>query len=279
MVELVVVIGIIVLLIGILMPVIVGVRKRGYDARSRSLMSKISAAAHAYYGDWHAYPGIFSDADILPAGKQKGPPQIPLRGGGGITLNGATSIDASQNLVLSLLGGLWTDWQSRFQYDATIVGKGAASLNAGEVKTYPAYMDAAPGELWDVKVPVPDSGTMLSIPVFADGWPTPKPILYFRARVGGKYIADDTTGTPSGGIDAQYLSNQNAELGLSFPPDTTKNPNAAASGTIYFRSPTLSPNAVGTNVVGSPRGKDAFLLIYSGLDRLWGTPDDSFGAE
>src|SRR5688500_11671252 len=65
LVELLVVIGIIVLLVGILLPVVHGVRKSAYAAASGQQIARLNAAIQAYYGDHKAYPGPLSNDQII----------------------------------------------------------------------------------------------------------------------------------------------------------------------------------------------------------------------
>ena len=74
LVELLVVVGIIALLIGILIPVASGVRKRGYEVRTKALIAKITAGCHAYYNDWRAYPGIIDEPQVATSVRPTPPP-------------------------------------------------------------------------------------------------------------------------------------------------------------------------------------------------------------
>ena len=85
LVELLVVIGILVILMGILFPAVIVIRQRARYFASQAQLSGIANAANDYYMDQKAYPGYFSNADV-------GDPSMESKWTG------------TENLVLSLLG-------------------------------------------------------------------------------------------------------------------------------------------------------------------------------
>src|SRR5207248_8255748 len=66
--EVLLVVGLIALLMSILIPVVAGVRRRGFEMRTRSLVQKIQSACQVYYADWHAYPGLLPDSELYGSG-------------------------------------------------------------------------------------------------------------------------------------------------------------------------------------------------------------------
>jgi len=127
-------------------------------------------------------------------------------------------------------------------------------------------------------------GLDTAIPEFMDRIPDYMPILYIRANVG----AQGTQGDPSTGIASatpnpsppvQYDASQLSYYGFG----SKNNPNAGPS-TVDYPLPTgvtaSGPDAawiayfMNPNMVGQPRGKDGFVLISAGPDRLYGTKDD-----
>src|SRR6187200_2999400 len=65
LVELLVVIGIIVLLVGILLPVVSGIKKSAYGAASAQQIQRLTSAIEAYSADHRAYPGPLSNDQIV----------------------------------------------------------------------------------------------------------------------------------------------------------------------------------------------------------------------
>jgi len=67
MIELLVVIGIIVVLIGLLVPVISKVRLTAKTADVTNQMHRISAAIGNYFNDFQGYPGATANKDFTPS--------------------------------------------------------------------------------------------------------------------------------------------------------------------------------------------------------------------
>ena len=113
------------------------------------------------------------------------------------------------------------------------------------------------------------------VPEFMDRYSQPRPILYMRATVGG-------TTVPAKGSTALY-DNDNAQYDFhhlmpyqrraagDFPGDfflTTGT--GPQQWTDYLRNPSNKD---------LPRGKDTFILISAGPDRVYGTSDDLFSGQ
>jgi prepilin-type N-terminal cleavage/methylation domain-containing protein len=127
--ELLVVIGIIVLLLGMLFPVIKKIQYASYSANTQQEISQLENAINQYYATFHAYPGPFSNdvtQDLFISAAPVGAGSTPginletyLVVNGTATYStpvlcntGYTSkvnITGTQNLVLGLLGGLRID--------------------------------------------------------------------------------------------------------------------------------------------------------------------------
>jgi type II secretory pathway pseudopilin PulG len=121
LVELLVVIGIIIILMGILLPVVSRMRRAAYAADTANEISQLSNACNQYYATFHAYPGPLSNDYIdgvnattavtlptlvvhplesyNPAGAPQFTPFTPAN----------YNITGSENLVLGLMGGLRLD--------------------------------------------------------------------------------------------------------------------------------------------------------------------------
>lgn len=158
--ELLIAIGIIVLLVGILIPTVGKVRTAAKQADTRAQIAAIAAACENYYADFRAYPGPFSNQQLAdnsfpnPVGGNLFAPIFYALGDATIfpgttavsfPFSATGSITSGENLVLGLLGGLVTDSSfspPRLIYNATLVGKGANGLNPSNPKRVSTYMDS-----------------------------------------------------------------------------------------------------------------------------------------
>jgi len=117
-VELLVVIGIIIILMGILLPVVKKVRYAAYTADTQNEISQISNACNQYYSTFHAYPGPLSN-DYIEGVNAPTPGTIAAPTAHRLTLfvpgnppsyspfaNASYPITGTENLVLGLMGGL-----------------------------------------------------------------------------------------------------------------------------------------------------------------------------
>jgi len=272
LIELLVVIGIIVILIAILLPVVSSVRKSANVAATKSQMSAIASACQAYYGDYHAYPGPFSENQIDANGPwtlgTNGP---PLMG------PATTNITSTENLVLGLSGALNVNFNTSpvtFNYTASLIGSGPQVLNTliSAQKQTTAYYTPTPAEL----APSDGAGGYLAygsadsvIPEYYDHIPgnivgVPGinssmqfgPILYMRARVGATGLVNEPNengnfsptgtaliyaapGTPA--IGFQYNFNQLAPYGFTQVPNLS--PPANPGDANDFVAPVNNPSA------------------------------------
>jgi prepilin-type N-terminal cleavage/methylation domain-containing protein len=180
LVELLVAIGIIVILIGLLIPVVTKVRKSAYGASTANQISVLSTAIEQYHNDFNAYPGplplnqinynasssdpnytepfIYDSTGAMQ--KLKYSPTAPTSTAGTFNLD---LISGPQNLVLGLLGGLKvvnSGGTVTFEYDPTVIYSqagtnlstipapaGPSSLNLNTPKTSPAYITATASDL------------------------------------------------------------------------------------------------------------------------------------
>jgi len=308
LIELLVVIGIIVILIGILLPVVASVRKTAFATATRQEISRIAGACQAYYGDYHSYPGPVSENDIdgVAPATALGTPEPIMSNGTALPYATPTPITSSENLVLGLEGGLFltftppSQYASAFGYQVSGVGPGPQSLNPllNSQKQTTAYLTVQPAEL----APQDASGNYLAhgpadsaIPEFVDHIPGDiiagpatdatnvnvggtnsnfqfGPILYFRARKGatGIVVTALSTTTPQ-----QYNFAQAAPYGFTAVSTTDYAvPTPPAGDTAYLDSTTVY--FANSSIYGQPRGKDSFILISAGTDRVFGTKDDIF---
>lgn len=272
--ELLVSIGIIVILIGILLPVISNVRRAAYDANSRSQIMSLVQAIERYRQEFIAYPGPLPNSTIIANS-----PAAPT---------GLVNATGTENLVLALMGGLkltvGTSPVLPVLYDAADVGRGPMTLNPMNYKRIAAYINVPKGELSDGAMNTMSGYSGYGdtqVPDILDRFPDPMPVLYLRAKVGAGGIIADNNNPDVYQYDlrqiAGYISGK-ADNGLQslggFSASVADRP---ANALAYFKHPQLGGS---NNAAGTPRQKDGFILISAGKDRLYGTLDDiaNFGS-
>ncbi|MCC6239079.1 MAG: prepilin-type N-terminal cleavage/methylation domain-containing protein [Phycisphaerales bacterium] len=275
LIELLVVIGIIVILIGILIPTIAGVRRSAWAADTKNLISQMSSAIERYYQEHHAYPGIFSNRQIAT----------------GVRINGTTfetgaadKITMTENMMLSLVGGTKFNGSALsgldYDVDALRQSRGVVSANPANPKRYAAYMNVtdkmlSPGSATDL---LQCAGMHDSIiPEILDTWPLDDqlPVIYLRANVGAPGIISDAGAPADYQYDLAFITpylraGKDGLSGLGAygdPVDDTARANAIS----YFAHPSVGAT---NNASGTPREKDRFVLIAAGKDRIYGTKDD-----
>lgn len=198
LVELLVVIGIIVLLIGILLPVVAGVRKSAYAAASAQQISRLTAGIEAYYGEHNAYPGPLSHNQIVLGASLPGikPPAS------GKTVPPLKGVTMSENLVLGVVGGLEPATGSVlgvYSEDRISSRLGVMGLNPIAPKGSRPYIEVSSSELsllqGDAKPYQSEYGGPAGgdspIPEFVDHFPDSLPVLYYRARRGAPGVISD----------------------------------------------------------------------------------------
>lgn len=279
LVELLVVIGIIVILIGILVPVISRVQIAAQGSETRQRIANLVSALQAYYNDFSAYPGPYSNAQLLA----------------GVTLTeGAVSgrVTMAENMVLGLLGGLQRG--SPPTYDRNLVGLGAISLAPLDARKSNPYLEVRFGSALLSKGKFVDVAGVAAndspVPEFLDSFDNNLPILYLRASTGlpgvitangqdttigqpARYQYDTTqyngyTGTNIGLTSGSHGLNNLGTWSDSF---VTKPPTTPNSALPYFRAPGVPGTS---NATGTARQRDGFILISAGPDRIYGTYDD-----
>jgi type II secretory pathway pseudopilin PulG len=181
LVELLVTIGIIVILIGLLLPAVTHIKKAAYGTSTAQQISVLTSAIEQYHSDFNAYPGPlplnqidYTDAN---ATNSSGGAAIPsMFDAAGTPHNLVISptmptstagtfdpkvISGPENLVLGLLGGLkYNATNTTFYYDPTVIYAqsgtnltsipapiGPSSLSLGNSKTTPAYLVVKSGDL------------------------------------------------------------------------------------------------------------------------------------
>ncbi len=215
-IELLVVIGIIVVLIGLLIPVVGKVRESARATDTAAWVQQLGGAIEAYHSDFRAYPGPLADHQIFnpsPAPQDRvtfatGVPGFKDATGSA----GPGQITMSENLLLGLLGGLkLVGSPPEVVYDPSLVGGGANSLNSAAPKRFSPYVEfqqtsfqtvggAKTGEFFDEASrgdPANPAGADDSnIPEFVDRYSDPMPILYFRCKVGANATGNNKLNNP-----------------------------------------------------------------------------------
>jgi type II secretory pathway pseudopilin PulG len=198
LIELIVVIGILVILIGLLIPVVSRVRQSGYQADTNAFLMQLSSACQRYYDDFKAYPGPIANTNIGPVTPSADFIAISPQAAAGFDASdpfvSPSAVTGSENLVLGLCGGLTyvSTGTPGIYYDASLVGTGPRSLNPANAKKYTAYAEAVnvtPSFLNGTSKHgrYSDDGGAANdtlIPEFVDRYPAAMPILYLRARLG-----------------------------------------------------------------------------------------------
>jgi len=175
--ELLVAIGIIVILIGLLLPALGKVSARAKVAQTQSLMNEFSKACDAFYQEWNYYPGIVPES-VLAA-----------------TTNPA--ITGTQNALLHLMGGAVRDDDPaydnftgniltfsdgtrtvRIKVNPAQIGRGTRV----EGKDRPSYFTPKDSDLGELENPTDSIVNYAGIPHLKDAWG--KPIVYIRALRG-----------------------------------------------------------------------------------------------
>ncbi len=266
LIELLIVIGIILILIGILLPTVTQVRVAAQTASTRQMLARIETGIQTYYTNFLAYPGPFANGQIGTT-PTLGTETLAYRLDGTVDTT-AVNITSTENLFLGIVGGLKTSTTApRFLADisTTSFPTGAASLNPANPKKYQTYIDVSPQETTALTTPryFPTNAKGFggsadtNIPEIMDKYSQPMPILYLRAMRGNGGVIDSTN-------NLQYNFSHLAPYGFT-SIDAAYAPAAADRPYAYFGNPTIT---------GTPLKKDEFMLISAGPDGKYGTNDD-----
>jgi prepilin-type N-terminal cleavage/methylation domain-containing protein len=302
LIELLVVVGIIVILVGILLPVVSTMHKKAQQTDSFAEITRIAESIHHYFEDYHSYPGPIPESQIYGNNGTLGQTSV---------LTNASSVSSSENLVLGLLGGIQAPTPTTpgppLQYVVSNLTPptGPQSLNLMNPKQAISYYDATAAEIsndgagnpvsWST-VPSSAGGgkdalapSGMTIPELMDHFGNPHPILYLRAVVGGNTICDNARSASTPG--SQYFTAELNPYWRVFSNTTliangvlpTPAPTSSVSGGFstpdasnnqfyqsayyFFQNPTLQDGV-------TPRSKDSFILISAGSDGIYGTADD-----
>ena len=277
LIEVLVTIAIIITLIGILVPVLSSARDRGRQVASRAQLNGISAAIESYASTLNTYPGYFDDATLE-------------------TNN--TNFTSTENLVLSLMGGVTTSLSESGQ-DRTITVNGKdhklfyTRIGSGPTpasgRKMDAFYSAKPEELHALT-----DGSSQAMPEFVDAT-TGMPILYYRVSARGQKPVSQLPGdNPMGKIhldlnelylDKTLTSQTNDGYDQTLSLLTPSRTNAINNLAWIVTSPKLSDVPLTT-----PASTDAnddnpdiiagkYVLIAPGPDGIYFNADDNNGAD
>jgi len=279
--ELLVVIGIIVVLVGLLFPAISVVRNSSYAAVTQSRIAGLIQAIQQYQQQFSALPGPIPNAITE---SQSVPGQIngnPLLSNDGKNIS--IIVTSSQNITLGLLGGLAYSGSHVpiYYYDPTALGHGPSGLNPNNPKQFLPSIDNATGRTVTGTV---TTAAEAYVPEFMDAFPIPMPILYLRANQGMTTAVD--AATPS---KAQYSLNDLTPYASKFyNPPTSYSPLTWTGSNQPFNYPAITANDAGwpgsynyfvSASTGVVHQKDGYILMAAGKSRLYGNNDNltSFG--
>ncbi len=299
LIELLIVIGIILILIGILLPTVNQVRVAAQTANTRQMLARIEAGIQSYYSDFQSYPGPFPNAGLKPF--FAGPYVIGGQNMSGVT----TAVTSTENLYLALAGGLQitinagpppTVATSLYNPTLALNLNGAANLNPAALKRYQAYISLDSFEttlnVENAAFPGPAAGqwtpataTNLTpdtiVPEIVDKYSRPAPILYMRATRGEATMLNETAAfAPT----AQYHTRQvthtyagtvrNGTNAMDTAWTTWVGTDYPAAGTLTAGLEAYFGNSALSAAAATPYKKDEFILISAGPDGKYGTRDD-----
>jgi prepilin-type N-terminal cleavage/methylation domain-containing protein len=281
--ELLVAIGIIVLLIGILLPALGKVLQRAKATQTASSMQEFSKACDAFQQEFGFYPGLVPEDILANDPKITGTENaiLHLCGGG---------IDQNDPLYANPPGGStgWTEitfgsGASQFKIKVNPSRVGTGPRIAG--KEYPPFFAPKASELTPTTGQVAQSGapSSLVLPDLLDAWG--QPIIYLRGmRETGPLVGNGTTGQYALSPTLGYvMSSPGAEesdvvglgdLGKDQAPSlfrSASNPNETLAQ--ILRNPAFG--ARDKPLDGTPAGR--YVLISAGPDGVYYSKFDGLG--
>lgn len=281
--ELLVAIGIIVLLIGILLPALGKVLQRAKATQTASTMQEFAKACDAFQQEFGYYPGLVPEDILANDPKITGTENalLHLCGGG---------IDQNDPLYASPPGGTagWSEItfgsganQFKIKVNPSRIGAGPRIA----AKEYPPFFAPKASELTPTTGQVAQSGAPASLvlPDLLDAWG--QPIIYLRSmREVGPLVGNGTTGQFAIAPTLGYvMSSPGAEesdivglgdLGKDQAPSLFRSAaNVDATLAQIIRNPAFGKRDEPLN--GTPAGR--FVLISAGPDGVYFSKFDGLG--
>jgi type II secretory pathway pseudopilin PulG len=258
LIELLVVVGIIVLLIGILVPTLGGARQKARASQTSALLSQMSGGIDTYFTRFHAYPGPLSAAQTTAA---------------------SNKLSGTQNMMLGLTYGFVPALVANPPYPAAngvsfgSVGRALSTSAVGPVdlgsvrpdgkyEQLASYFSPTAKQVFNMRAaPASNSftspGNTFDLPVVVDAFQDALPILYYRRNVG---VENPTSGSPPG-----YYYDENKE----YTTGTLKATSGASFTQSYFTAGDLNKVVSADNSTGN-KVRGGYALISAGIDRFYG---------
>ena len=275
--ELLVAIGIIVLLIGILLPALAKALGNAKRSQTSSTLQEFAKAIESFQQEFGYYPGLVPEE----------------------TLASDPTISATENALLHLMGGAvaeddpqyanfttgWTEYtigsgSTSFKFKLNIFEIGKGPRIAG--KQYPPFFSPKSDEFSSAAGQVAEangSGSpLVDLPDVLDAWG--QPVLYFRSvRETGPLVGSAAAGRFNIITNAPYLRSLGlGDLGKSqeaslLNPASGVTPSPEETLAQFIRSPAFG--ASNAPLTGTARGK--FALVSAGADGIYFSKFDGFG--
>lgn len=284
--ELLVVIGIIVLLIGILLPALGKAREKALVTSTRATMEEFAKAADAFHAEFGVYPGVVPEAILASDPQISGTENalLHLMGGFGRREDFAPGGAGNTDFNAAFPTSEWDDIS--FNGGAYIIRVNKRMIGQGPIvngRQYPPFFSpkgdefaAAPGQNLDTVDGDPFSDDPLQLPDLLDSWGNP--IIYVRQTrsvgplVGAVDGAQFSRGSMSPYLDSRALGESGKDQDNSILMAAPAGNRDATFAQIIRNEAFGSPS---NPLTGTSRG--AYVLISAGPDGIFFSQFDGKG--
>ncbi len=271
--ELLVAIGIIVILIGLLLPALGKVASRAKVAQTQSLMNELAKSCDAFYQEWGYYPGIVPESVLAATANPAitGTQNALLHLMGGAVRDDDPAYASATGSVLTFSDGTRT---VRIKVDTTKIGRGTRV----EGKDRPSYFTPKDSDLGDLEYPLDCAPTFAGIPHLRDAWG--KPIVYLRTlRSTGPLVGTGSNATAQLATKPQFVRLTGDPYFLAEPQTSVGDPtkysllNNTTNGTVMLAQLMRHPgfgnfnNTTTDPLNGTAKGK--FYIFSPGPDGIF----------